>query len=361
MVAPVSGGRFPRQLAIIRELTKMGYEPTLVLCSSGGNVANYLAMAAHWDPVGIDRVVRSICSKHFVKSWFPSAMDWIPSMVAGFFLGAIYKSSDKATDVFQAYFTPENIIKPEVWMGTINQRTSAVGLFCNKAKGTSIIKGDKFDTNMFKCEELKYLDGDVNMICKCSIASSSIPTVVEPQEIYGEKYIDGGTKFASPAALFCDELCNIRDNEGGIHIMYVNGYNVDADMERTRMQNIIDQGLSATEHIVRGFILHDRMSLYSLIRRPKCNEQRVCYNTKTFYMEFDGSKLKEVYARRRLTMCSLLEIYPTIDNDILDYTNFEGEEIVKIMNSYANNLACRMWWHGEEYQFIDIVPNYRLM
>lgn len=352
LVAPVSGGSFPHQLAALRLLSEMGYRPPLALGSSGGQLSIYLVMAAHWEPNAINRVVRSLNSKHMVRSWFPSIMNFMPSVIAGIFTGAAYRTSDDVYTMFEAYFTPETIVETEVWNGAINRDTGAVRLFCNRPLEMALVKGNYYRKRMFKSMPLCYLGGNVREICLSSLASSAVPLVFEAQVYRESSYIDCGTKFASPLVPLQDELRALRDREGGLHIIYVNGYNVEEDYSHDRIPvDIVSNGVSVTAHVIRGFVLHDRMTAYELI-------QGDCGRDSHYVDVCSVRGLRAVYPLLRKSNGSLLEIYSR-DKSTIDYTNFTGEDVVAIMNKSQGQLAGHLWWTGDPHLFDgigDVVP-----
>lgn len=346
MVAPISGDTFPRQLSMLRRLTRHGYKPAIALSSSGGCVCTYLAMASHWDPNELNRVVRSISSDHFITSWFTGVLECVPSVVAGMFMGSMYKRSLQTIKVFETYFSPSDLVDIEVWTSAVNEETGAVCLFCNRSQCEAIIKGENFKMRTYKSEPLNYMDGDITRICDSTLATSSVPMLIQPQLIGDKRYIDSGTKFASPLAPLQDEIKLLGKQEGGLHIIYINGYNIEVDLEVERMKNIIDQGRNIACHVIRGFVLHDRMVARNLIcGSAPCSVLHfadVCVNA-----------LDIVYSRRRLTSSSLLEIYPITDM-IINYTNFKGEDVIKIMDEVYDKCAGRLWWIGNPYIFMDV-------
>lgn len=347
LVAPVSGGSFPHQLASMRLLCSMRYRPELALGSSGGNLTIYLTMAAHWDSNSINRVVRSLDSKYLVQSWFPSVVSFLPSIIAGIFTGAAYRTSKDIYKVFETYFTPESITETEIWNGAINRDTGAVCLFCNRSRETAHIKGDRYRERMFKSLPLHYLNGDMKDICLSSVASSAVPLVLEAQTYNGASYIDGGTKFASPLVPLQDELRYMSAERGGIHITYVNGYNVEEDYSHNKIPvDIVSNGMSVTAHVVRGLVLHDRMTAYELIHGS-------CGQTSHYADLNDVNAIRAIYPLLKFTSSSLLEIYPKYTGNI-DYTNFTGDQIIEQMNRSEVQLAGHLWWIGKSEIFRNI-------
>jgi len=353
-VLPISGGRFVIQLAILKLLSKYGFRPKIMLASSGGTVASYVACAGHWEPTGITRVAQSLDSRLYVKSWFPPKLDFIHSAIAGIFYGAIYDTSQYTSRFFETYFTPQTITQIEMWVGAINYRTGAVGLFSNMDRTQARIQGSHFSPNMFKCEPLHYLSGDLNKITDASMASSSVPLMVAPRQIQDEEYIDCGTKFASPLTPIQDEIHAIAKEEP-LHLFYINGLNVEADTtirEITPDFNIFTGAESMTEHVVRGFIIHDRMTAYEVIK--------IGCGTPPHYREYPIGYLEQIMKLIYTTESSLVELYPAFPCHILTLSSFTGDDVVSAMEYAEPRLGIRIWWNGESDHFDQMVNDQSL-
>lgn len=340
-VLPISGGRFPIQLAGLRCLAQYGFEPQIVLASSGGSVATYTAAAGHWQPTGITRVAASLDSQYFIRSWFSSGFDIFHSAMAGIFYGAIYQASDITLDFFRAYFTPKTITKTEVWVGAVNYHTGEACLFCNRDRESAHLQGKYFNPSMFKCEPLRYLGGSLKKIMNASMASSSVPLLVEARPIDQGHYIDCGTKFASPLTPIQDEIKGLA-RQGPLHLFYINGHDVEADTTADEVGtgfNIFTGTMSVTEHLVRGFIIHDRTTAFEIINND-CG-------TPPHHLCAPIVKLGWIMSRIYQTRSSLLEIYPLRKCKVLTLTNFTGEEIVECIDYAQPRLGLRLWWNGE--------------
>lgn len=350
LIAPVSGGRFPHQMAAVRRLLRHGYKPEIMMGCSGGNITAYLTSAAHWDILHIDRIANSITSEYFVRPWFPGIIGIMTPMIASLFLKAAYRGSTKIQDLFCSYFTPSTVTDVEIWNGAVNRKTGSICLFCNRDFEPSLIKGRFLCRRMFKMEPLRYLKGNVEDICRSSVASSSVPFVVGPQLIGDSYYIDGGTKIASPLAPLQDEIRQLSAERGGVHIVYINGFDIEKDRSQAEPherngENIVEYTQSITDHIAMGIILHDRMTAYEIIH-DRCS-------IAPHYADVGVLALDEVISKVRDSSDSLLEIYP-LDGSILDYTNFNGSDLLSMMERSEKLLAGRVWWNGDRDLFKGI-------
>ena len=347
IVLPISGGRFPVQIAVVEKLTELDYVPDLTFASSGGTVASYVASAAKWQKAKIRPVIKELDHTLFLRSWFSPGLDFIHSIMAGFFYGAVYKNSQKSIDFFKKYFTALTITEYEIWVGAVNYRTGAFCLFCNRSKFESVLKSDNFNIKLCKAEPPRYLSGDVRKITNSVMASSSVPIMVEPRIIDGQPYIDSGAKFASPLTPLQEEISE-RCRDIPLHIIYVNGYNLEADTvpgEIVDEFNIFNGSTSVTEHIIRGFMLHDRITAFNIIKNR---------STKPInYFETDIHHLQDVITRlESSTKESIVEIYPK-DCFSIDLVTFTGETILNSLAYAQKYLGLRIWWHGAKDLFDD--------
>jgi len=218
---PVSGGGFVAQVGLLSELYmakwvangrrlqgSKSYQPDLVLGSSGGNVAAYIAMAGDWCPEGMLRMAAKMETKMFIQSWFPDFMSFIPTWLIGATKGSIYREGYGAKDLFKNIFSCESIQKTEVWIGAYDLNYRRAQFFCNLQQARSMISADYINesTYFYGTLPVRYLDGDPERIAKACMASASIPLLVSKQSLDGNGYADGGIMYASPLTVFRDEV-----------------------------------------------------------------------------------------------------------------------------------------------------------
>lgn len=349
VVAPISGGFFPDQLAMYRVLCKEGFKPRLIAGSSGGNISSYLCMAANWEVQRIEELVSELDQSYFVSPWYTGYIPGV-STITGYMSGSLYKSSIKSIDLFKKYFLHKSVKDTEIWVAAVNEMTSSCSLFCNMSHEEALIKGENINHTLYKCEVPKYLDGDIHRICKASIASSSVPLMVEAQEIDGQKYVDSGTKFASPLTPLQDEIRSIAIKDGSLHIFYLCGYNLNSDLEFCTLQNMKEHGFRTTEHAVRGLTIHDRANSLSLVQSLSPN--------KLHFGDVTRDNIPIVYNRLKQSSdkCkySLFELYP-LNKQMLDCTKFNGTDVLKMMEKTDIEMKAHLWWSGDNSLFSDLI------
>ncbi len=221
---PVSGGSFAAQLGLLSELyearkkqyngkfkSHKDYAPDLIFSASGGNVAAYSGFAGDWSYEGIIRVCKDFTSEMFVRSWFPPMMNFLPTALIGIFTGSLYRPGYGAKYLFERCFNLQTIQEIEIWTGTYNRTTNQAEFFCNRSQERALIQEIFFDADADKYAvmPLRYMSDEPNVLenlAKISMASASIPYVVEEQKIGQHSYSDGGVMYASPTSAFCNEI-----------------------------------------------------------------------------------------------------------------------------------------------------------
>lgn len=364
VAASISGGCFPHQLSALRKLSRSGLNPRVGIGASGGNVSLYLSLAGRWKPDGIERIASNLTEKFFIESWYPYISDYIPTELAilmSYSKGSIYRPSDLSSKLFDLYFSPGDITETEIWVGAVNEKTGSLALFCNRCRDQSIIKGNRIDRRMFKVEKLNWFSGDKDKICKSIVASSAVPTIVEPVLINDVRYVDCGVKFASPLTPLRDEIRAIaKENNNSLHIIYLSGYDVESDIQVTPLNNMLQHGKVVGTHVVRAMVMHDRDSARQLITEMSSmcsNSGYVCYNdigdAVIHFRDIDNKAINKVYERLSNSKCCLFELYPTSPS-MIDYTKFTGKDVVSMMNESDLTLKGRLWWSGDPNLFDGI-------
>lgn len=333
LVLPVSGGGFVTQLAIIQHLCEIKYIPDLVLASSGGNVAAYIAAAANWKWPSIERISRELSQDLFVKPWNQVSS---LSMIIGYFKGNIHNKGSGIHDFFRRYFTPETITKYEIWTGTYNKNRQRSRLFCNRSKETSIVDISYIDYELTQCMEPIFTNGDMNLIGDAGVASASIPSIVPAQKIYEEDYIDGGVAGASPLTIMQEPILKyVQKHQENLHIVYVNS----VDLSNPNIKpghNLFDTWRQTANSLIKFQTVIDRLAAYELLR---------CHNGNIYKEEFNCNyeNMKRINTVQDKISYSMLEIYP-INHVELPLSSFTGNDVVNAIRSAYGNCKCRLWW-----------------
>lgn len=311
MIAPVSGGYFVNQLAIMYRLAELNFKPDIIMAASGGVVASTILMSSNYDQVNMIRVAKEIRSNIYIKSWIPETLDFIPSKVVGIFRGSLYNSSDNLKNVMKQMVSPAILRETEMWISTFNVAKSKPGLYCTCSSEKAIIKDNTDHKKLY--DELIYIDGDIDLFTKVACASASIPSVLPPVEINGENHVDGGVDRASPISALAISVQRLDR----WHMVYVCCKNMYQN-ERTDLDgSFIDTVRFTISAIINCNIKSDAYKCYELLaQRGEVIEEKM--------------DLKTYFSRRDEWFSSLIELYPINDN-MLDLSNFNGDDVVQKM------------------------------
>lgn len=343
LVLPVSGGGFVTQLAILQHLCESKFVPDLILASSGGNVAAYVAAAADWKWPGIERISRELTQDLFARPWNDVHS---VSVVRGYFEGNVCNKGTGVQDFLTKHFTSETITKYEIWTGTYNKNRQKARLFCNKDKESSIIDISNIDYDLTQSMEPLYTNGNIPLIAKAGIASASIPAIVPAEIIENEPYIDGGIAGASPLLIMQEPILkHIQKTKNPLHVFYVNSIDLSSPNIKP-CHNVLDNWRQATHNLVRSQTVIDRLAGYELLR---C--QSGSMNKDEFICNYENMERVKIIQSK--VSYSMLEIYP-IDHFSVDIRNFSGEDVINNIRNAYNKCKCRLWWISNDINNEDI-------
>jgi predicted acylesterase/phospholipase RssA len=225
-VLPSSGGSFPVQVGLLArfiEASETSFRPDVVLATSGGNVAAYMANSADWKRDRLVEYLKFVSAEMFLAPWSSFIPTWLfllrqrSVFQPGFGMHNNSFSSipnDSAAEAF-----------PETWTGVTHVRSQQHRLFTNKrdAESTILFGGSggavgsigipppsrPSPVSLFsfgKNIPPVFSAGDRMQICRSTLASASIPFIVQNVIIDGEEYCDGGALHASPVSQTSSEI-----------------------------------------------------------------------------------------------------------------------------------------------------------
>lgn len=332
IILPASGQNFICQLAILQHLCEINYQPSLMLGSSGGNLAAYIVSAADWRSNHVERLAKELKSNFFVQPWHDMKLI---SGAVGFFNGNAFNSGVGLHEFMKTYFTEESIMKYEIWTGTYNRDLQKFRLFCNLKKKDSIIDCSYMDYNLTQSIEPYFCNGDIDKIANAGLASASIPGLVPPVIIDEHHYTDGATCGASPVSIMQGAILKyINKHNQPLHITYVNS----KDLSQANIipnHNLFDTWKQAVNDLIKSQTLIDRLVVHELL----FNGSDV--GRSSFKCNYE--ELMTISEHRKTLKFSLLEIYPTIESDI-DITNFNSEDISRNLKIMYKSCKCHFWW-----------------
>lgn len=327
-VCPISGGFFPSQVAIYKHMCNYGVIPEVALSSSGGTIATYVAIASDFNPFKIMLVCEDITPSTLMTNWLPKPL---PSEVFGFFIGSIFNSSSEGPKLLEKYINVINLEKVEVWTGTYNQSKSKTRLFCNKSEGKTIINPDIFDYTVYQMMEPGYGDLDIEKISKFVMASASIPSLVAPQIIDNDKYVDGGINYASPLS----PMNNMFDEN--INCIYINSFNIEEDTSLNQEVNCLRKTRWAIDGLTSGTVINDRNLGISILEKISIK--------KNIPIKMEEYKLDDTFKSRLSGYKSdyFIELYP-LKSAKLNMINFTSEQLRTMINEQYKMIYVRAWY-----------------
>jgi hypothetical protein len=337
-IFPVSGGGFPVQLGLISILTDRGIKPRISVGSSGGNVAQYVALAAEWKAEEIPRLASLIQSWMFSSSWWPSGFSYVlPSWMIGYFKGSIYASGEGANSLIKSVFSNKTPLDTELWTGTLNRTTSKGEFFCNLSKGASELCQSDIDLRELNIEPLSYMNGDVELISSVTVASASIPALVPDKKIGENSYCDGGTVMASPYSALEPAITALSTKlSQPLHLIYINSYDMESSMGPASYSSVLMNEVSAAKEIIRNLIIQDRLSCIECLKE-------ISTNIKYISLKCTQDTLNHVEEYKSRARRSLLELYVKEDYSI-DLMSFNGDDIIKSIEKSKHSAYMRFWW-----------------
>lgn len=326
-VAPISGGRFVIQLAAIKHLLEDCGEcefkkPEVALCTSGGNIAVLVAMAAGWDPESITRICRRMRSSMLFE---PHVRLGLLGLVIGFFKGSLYKRANGIGDFIKDYFTEKNVQDIEMWSGCYDMNEKKGALFCNLNESDSLLKLSESCRKKRGLMKAIYAGGDMDLIGNYISASASVPVVVEGRCIKDGYYVDGGLMSASPLTHLKEDLCKICTEDIPLHITYFSPVDIGSDMDQ-EAANVIGNWKTVTDCLTRQLLILDRVSAIDILGGC-CGCGGQVKNRTWSYTPEILSKILEI--REKLPR-SVLEFFPKEDVNV-DYRKFEGAAVISSM------------------------------
>lgn len=350
-VLPVSGGYFPLQIAELLWMDADVAPPSLVLGSSGGNIAAYLATAGAWTREGIHRVVTYMYSSLFIKSWWPAYLPYLPSVLKGYFKGSAYDSNnDDFTSIFKRLFddpaSATTLANTELWTGTYNTTAGATQLFCSGAQASALLRPNPLLNQLYNVVEPVYASGDLTTLAKVCFASAAVPAVFPAQSIHDNVYIDGGTSYSSPLTPLRSELAKVTTGRN-VHITYFTPYDIQASSFNVCYEPVMktanntecapgtmyNQGADAFGEIFKSMMLQDRMAGVSLIGDP----ETLTYTEE--HMSYD--QFQAFQAKRYTHSRSFVEVYP-LSKQHISIVSFTPEDIQRVIAS-VTTVGVRAW------------------
>lgn len=343
-VLPISGGGFVTQLGLLSVLydaqtiakpnvsSSRDYSPDLVMASSGGNVATYIAMAGGWSSSGIRVSVPVLKSEMFVESWIP----YLPSWLALPFTGSIFRRGFGSEDLFECLFTSTSIQKTEIWTGVFDQTHLRARLFCNRRASDSFIKSHLFDpfSDLYSAYPLRYLNGNLSKIARISYASAAIPFVTESQTFEGNSFTDGGTMFASPLSLLDKSLRPIIvEGNRRLRLFYICSYNMESYFPE------INGYTRSVGALIHSQIIQDRSNAIGILDSLASDNEIIHLET---HSNLNTTTFAAILTELEMEKHYVVILYPRKEKSV-NITCFTAEDVMENLELATDGFGIHVW------------------
>ena len=306
-VLPISGGYFPYQVGLLEQLIQHDERPDVMLSTSGGNLAAYMAMASGWNHHEIKRIASTVSSSNIVETWSLGS-------VSALLNGSMYGT--KNCYGFFDGMVGNRITDMELWTGTYNKKRSLTCLYCNQRNSRWFSNTKRLER--LGCMPLRYCHGNTDLITDVCMASAAVPAVYPERLVASEPHIDGGVSFSSPLSLLHDQLP--KDAQ----IVYIHSQKFELTSCPTGNTGIMENTKYAMSQMVNSMLYQERMLAHDFVSKGG-------YKVKTESIPGNPANLSTVLNRsRRIGRC-LVELYPHT-NEYLDFGNFNGDDVVRLTN-----------------------------
>jgi hypothetical protein len=331
-ILPISGGRFPNQLAGLRVIGRTGIKPDVVMACSGGNICAYSAMYADWlIDKKMDMILQNLYNLLSIETWTSPMFNFLPNAISLFRYGTVFKSIGNE-NTFKRCYTTTSIKKTEIWTNVFNCLHDRMECFCNMGPDEAILKPDHVDPTY--ALPPVYMDGNIDTAYLVSKASASVPTIFPQVWINNQPYSDGGVVASSPLVYFGPTLQKLMKTQP-IHFIYMNP---------RPLKNSFSYDGDSINYTMKMMILNmGRFNLFSdevLIRTLMASFGEI--HTKVIDNGTDKD-LIQWYENQKYYLHSFLEMTPK-SNYHIDILNVDQTRISEIVDEVSENYAIRLWW-----------------
>jgi predicted acylesterase/phospholipase RssA len=327
---PISGSRFANQIALAKHLIELGYQPDIIMGTSGGCITGMVLIICGISSVKCQDSYDIFCHKlnqvlkELDNTWYlsPWSSYSVINTVIGIKEGSLFNRGNGENFAKQLDIDLEG--QPEMWIGTRCKNTAQSQVFCTKSKKNSKIR----------MNGAIYMDGDVKLTTKATVASCAVPTIVPGIEINGLTYSDGGVIHASPLG-----PCTPAYAKGQIsyHIVYISPvrYNSKDDpiSDEIEDDDIWNKLKSSTTGMVTGLHLPDRNNGIRMVGPDaikKVGRGRIF--------------LKKALDLQLICKRSFIEVAPINGSHINFLTMKKGDVLTSVNNAYDAGFSVRHWY-----------------
>ena len=235
----ISGGYFVSQSAILTILLeslnkseKTNKNIDFYFGNSGGAISNLISTQYSGEKETIERVLYSIKNSMFLSNWVSGNVPFsnVSSKLIAMFKSSFYTQGKGSKNLLNTFYTSRQLKETELWIGKFNLDKSKTDLLCTSSQANSKLStyiNSDYMTDLSNVFEIKYADGDKDIIADSLNATSSLPGFKPPLKIGKYNYMDGGLGSASTGSLLLNSIKRYsqQNNDKKYQFFYVMGPN----------------------------------------------------------------------------------------------------------------------------------------
>jgi predicted acylesterase/phospholipase RssA len=330
LAMPISGAKFANQIGICLHLLLCGYQPDVIMGTSGGCITGALLVACGVGNIKcqesyiefrnkLNNILSQLDHTHYRTAWSDVA---VFNTIQAIAYGSLYNSGAGPTFIDPASINIKH--QPELWIGTHCKDTGQSQLFCTKPQRQSIIQ----------MSDAIYLNNKIPDILMCAIASSAVPSIIPPIKRKGYSYCDGGISYASPLGP-CMSAFDAK--QLSYHVIYISAvrYNSADDPSTAEIEDddVWNKISSSTAGMVTGLHIADRNNGIRAVGKDPIKEIGCGKNF-----------LKKCLRKQRRASRSFIELAPLKGVHINFLQMKQGDALKAVNEAYDNGFSVRHWY-----------------
>lgn len=271
----ISGGYFVSQTAILAMLldsldksTKTNKNIDFYFGNSGGAISNIISIQYSGEIETIERVLYSMNSSMFLSNWVSGNVPFsnVSSKLISMFKSSFYTQGKGSKNLLDTFYTSRQLKETEIWIGKFNLDKSKTDLVCTSSEANSNLNpyiNSNYMSDLSNVFEIKYANGDKDVIADSLNATSSLPGFKPPLKIGKYNYMDGGLGSASTGSLLLNSIKKYsNDNTGNKYqFFYVVGPNY-TTFEPKSESHWTQELTFAVNQLTRSLIYRERQQIF---------------------------------------------------------------------------------------------------
>lgn len=337
LIAPISGGGFPSQIAASLFLISGGYRPRIAMGGSGGAVTEYLMELGEWNEGKVRAIMQTLDSNLFVtKPTIP-----LLGSVLSILRGSLFQRSPIGQSYLRMLMDKVLPYYCEIWTGSQDSDHQRPVYTCNLDKSRSIITLDSRDIRDMNLYPPIYCGTDTELLSKYVTSTFSIPSVLPSTIAGGRRLSDPGMVYGSPIHSFRRAIVRMaKEKSVTLHLTILTTVDLYEDREYSLyngqpavLMTLINQALGA----IHSNVGKDRLSCMDIMWFQGL---RVCgvvtfKATPEALHRLNGLKLK--------SPGTVTEVFST-KHDPVNLTTFTSSRLLESVTCVGEKLMMRLRW-----------------